>query len=170
MRRSEGTSVLTGLLYARAVVALVLPALAVVVVPALLLRGPEGRMSIGGARLLGVPPLVVGGWLLLDSVFLRFAREGRGTLAPVDPPRRVVRGGAYRLVRNPMYVANVLIVTGSGIVFRSWHLLVWATVMFVAFHLFVVAYEEPTLRRRFGAGYHSYQREVGRWVPHRRQE
>jgi protein-S-isoprenylcysteine O-methyltransferase Ste14 len=55
---------------------------------------------------------------------VRFARDGRGTLAPIDPPRFVVRGGAYRVVRNPMYVANVAIVTGSGMLFESWRPLV----------------------------------------------
>ncbi len=154
-------------LYVRAVFALVLPALVDVVVPAALLRDPQGRMDIGASRLFGLPVLVLGGWLLVDSV--RFAHEGRGTLAPIDPPRSVVRGGAYRVVRNPMYVANVAIIGGTGLLFRSWLLLVWAAVAFVAFHVFVVVYEEPTLRRLFGDGYARYQRDVGRWIPRRGQ-
>ncbi len=156
-------------LYVRAVFALVLPALVDVVVPAALLRDPQGRMDIGASRLFGLPVLVLGGWLLVDSVFVRFAHEGRGTLAPIDPPRSVVRGGAYRVVRNPMYVANVAIIGGTGLLFRSWLLLVWAAVAFVAFHVFVVVYEEPTLRRLFGDGYARYQRDVGRWIPRRGQ-
>jgi protein-S-isoprenylcysteine O-methyltransferase Ste14 len=107
--------------------------------------------------------------VLLDSVFMRFAHEGRGTLAPVDPPRFVVRGGLYRIVRNPMYLANLAAIVGSGLFFQSWRLLVWAGALFAAFHLFVVVYEEPTLRRRFGEVYESYQRDVGRWVPRVRQ-
>ena len=109
--------------------------------------------------------LAAGCWLLLDSVFVRFAHEGRGTLAPIDPPRFVVRGGAYRVVRNPMYLANVAIVVGSGLLFQSWFLFVWAAILFVAFHLFVITYEEPTLTRLFGDDYETYRRHVGRWIP-----
>jgi protein-S-isoprenylcysteine O-methyltransferase Ste14 len=154
-------------LYLRAVVALALPALADVVVPAWLVSLPGGHFDIGAVRLLGLPLLMAGCWLLFDSVFVRFAHEGRGTLAPIDPPRFVVRGGAYRVVRNPMYVANIAIVIGSGILVRSWFLFVWAAVLLVAFHLFVISYEEPTLYRLFGDDYETYRRAVGRWIPRR---
>jgi hypothetical protein len=93
--------------------------------------------------------------------------KGAGTLAPIDPPRSVVRGGAYRVVRNPMYVANVAITLGSGAVFAAWELVVWAAVVLVAFHLFVMIYEEPTLTRIFGEDYEDYRCDVGRWVPRR---
>jgi protein-S-isoprenylcysteine O-methyltransferase Ste14 len=136
-------------------------------VPAWLLSSPAGRIDIGAARFIGVPLLAIGCWLLLDSVFVRFAHEGRGTLAPIDPPRFMVRGGAYRIVRNPMYVANIAIVIGAGILFQSWFLFTWAAVLFVSFHLFVIAYEEPTLSRVFGESYETYRRDVGRWIPRR---
>jgi protein-S-isoprenylcysteine O-methyltransferase Ste14 len=152
-------------LYVRATVALTLPIFVDVVVPAVLLRQPGGRFELGGGALAGLPLVLAGCWLLLDSVFLRFAHEGRGTLAPVDPPRFVVRGGAYRVVRNPMYVANLAVIVGAGLLCRSWRVLVWAAVVFVAFHVFVVAYEEPTLRRTFGGAYEAYRRDVGRWIP-----
>ncbi len=154
-------------LYLRATVALVLPVVVDVVAPAMLLAATGGRFDAGAARFLGLPLVVAGSWLLLDSVFLRFAHEGRGTLAPVDPPRFVVRGGAYRVIRNPMYVANVAIITGTGLLFGSWPLLLWGAVMLTAFHLFVVTYEEPTLRRSFGADYEEYCRTAGRWLPTR---
>lgn len=153
------------MLYVRAVIALALPVLADVIVPVWLLNLSGGHFDIGAARLLGAPLLAAGCWLLLDCVFVRFAHEGRGTLAPIDPPRFVVRGGAYRVVRNPMYVANISIVIGSGILFQSWLLFAWAGVLLVAFHLFVILYEEPTLQRLFGEDYESYRRSVGRWVP-----
>ena len=155
------------MLYLRATVALALPVLVDLVVPAVLLGPPGGRFELSGAGVVGLPLVVAGCSLLLDSVFLRFAHEGRGTLAPVDPPRFVVRGGAYRVVRNPMYIANVAIIIGSGLLTRSWRLLVWAAVVLIAFHLFVVAYEEPTLRRSFGGAYEAYVRNVGRWIPRR---
>ena len=106
------------MLYVRAVIALALPALVDVVAPAWLLSFPGGSIDIGAARFVGVPLLGAGCWLLLDSVLVRFAHEGRCTLAPIDPPRFVVRGGAYRVVRNPMYLSNLAIVVGSGLVFH----------------------------------------------------
>jgi protein-S-isoprenylcysteine O-methyltransferase Ste14 len=159
-------------LFVRAVIALTLPALADVVVPAWLLSLPGGRIDIGTTRFVGVPFLAAGCWLLLDSVLVRFAHEGRGTLAPIDPSRFVVRGGAYRVVRNPMYLANLAIVVASGLLFQSWFLFVWAAILFVAFHLFVITYEEPTLTRLFGDDYETYRRHVGRWIPQppRREE
>jgi protein-S-isoprenylcysteine O-methyltransferase Ste14 len=154
-------------LYVRAVIALALPVLADVIVPAWFLNLSAGHLDIGAARFFGAPLIAAGCWLLLDSVLVRFAHEGRGTLAPIDPPRFVVRGGAYRVVRNPMYVANISIVTGSGVLFQSWLLFLWAGVLLVAFHLFVIFYEEPTLHRLFGDDYESYRRSVARWIPHR---
>jgi protein-S-isoprenylcysteine O-methyltransferase Ste14 len=155
-------------LYLRATTALVLPAIVDGAVPVVVLRSSGAGIDRAASLLLGVPLVLCGLWLLLDSVFMRFAHEGRGTLAPIDPPRFVVRGGAYRIVRNPMYVANVAIIVGLGAVFRSWSLLTWAVVVLVAFQLFVVTYEEPTLGRRFGEDYDDYRRDVGRWIPHRR--
>jgi protein-S-isoprenylcysteine O-methyltransferase Ste14 len=137
----------------------------VVVVPAILLSASGGRVELGPASFAGDPLVVAGAALLLDSVILRFAREGRGTLAPVDPPRFVVRGGAYRWLRNPMYVANVAVLLGVGLVAGSWYVLLWAAVMFVTFHAFVVWYEEPHLRAAFGEEYERYRAATDRWLP-----
>jgi protein-S-isoprenylcysteine O-methyltransferase Ste14 len=169
MRRSRPvwTVQTRAMLYLRATAALALPLAVDVVVPAVLVRSADERIEFGVLFFLGASLIVSGSWLLLDSVFVRFAHEGRGTLAPIDPPRFVVRGGAYRVVRNPMYVANVAIIFGSGAVFGAWELAAWAAVVLVAFHLFVVIYEEPTLKRNFGQDYEDYRRDVGRWVPRR---
>ena len=164
---SAGRRVFTvPVLYLRASVAMVVPALVDVAMPVALVRG-GGTSDIGLLRFSGLPLIVLGGWLLLDSVFLRFAREGRGTLAPIDPPRFVVRGGAYRYVRNPMYVANVSINLGIALLFGSWRVLIWAGGILLAFHLFVLIYEEPVLHRTFGDDYDAYRRQVGRWLPRR---
>lgn len=128
------------------------------------LDGPAA--DLGAGRLVGVPLLVVGaaalGWCIWD-----FARRGRGTLAPVDPPRFVVRTGLYRVVRNPMYVA--VLVTLAGEVVVSGHLLIaaWALAVAVTVHTFVVLYEEPTLCHQFGADYTAYCGTVPRWLPRR---
>ena len=105
------------------------------------------------------------GAALLATCIWEFARSGRGTLAPVDPPRELVVKGLYRYVRNPMYVSVTMIVLGEVLLTGSRALLVYWAVWFVAVNLFVIGYEEPTLRRRFGASYERYTKEVGRWLP-----
>jgi protein-S-isoprenylcysteine O-methyltransferase Ste14 len=155
------------MLYLRATAALAMPVVVDVVVPAVLVSNADAHIEFDVLFFLGAVLIVSGSWLLLDSVFVRFAHEGRGTLAPIDPPRFVVRGGAYRVVRNPMYVANVAIILGSSAVFGVWELVAWAGVVLAAFHLFVVIYEEPTLERIFGEDYEEYRRNVGRWFPRR---
>ena len=156
------------MLYLRATVALVFPVVVDIVVPAVLLDRAGGRVELGLVSFAGYPLVALGAALLLDSVMLRFAREGRGTLAPLDPPRFVVRGGAYRFVRNPMYVANVAVLAGVGLAADSWYVLLWAAVMFATFHTFVVVYEEPHLTAAFGDEYGRYRATTGRWLPHLR--
>jgi protein-S-isoprenylcysteine O-methyltransferase Ste14 len=101
---------------------------------------------------------------------VRFVREGHGTPAPVAAPRRLVVGGAFRYVRNPGYVAVVSMIVGQGLLFGNKAVLVYAAGVAVAFHLFVVLYEEPALRGRFGEEYASYCRRVPRWIPRRHLE
>ena len=105
------------------------------------------------------------GVVLLATCIWEFARSGRGTLSPADPPKQLVVRGLYRYVRNPMYLSVTLIIFGELLLTRSlplfWYWLVW----FIGVNLFVIGYEEPNLRRRFGASYQRYTAEVGRWVP-----
>jgi len=94
-----------------------------------------------------------------------FAVVGRGTPGPWDPPRRLVAVGPYRWVRNPIYLAALLIVLGEAWLFGSAALLLYAGLVAVGFHLLVIAYEEPTLRAQFGEHYEAYRRTVSRWIP-----
>jgi protein-S-isoprenylcysteine O-methyltransferase Ste14 len=105
------------------------------------------------------------GAVLLGACIWEFARSGRGTLAPVDPPRKLVVRGLYRYVRNPMYLSVTLILLGELLLTGSRPLLVYWALWFVGVNLFVIGYEEPTLRRRFGAAYERYTQRVGRWLP-----
>jgi protein-S-isoprenylcysteine O-methyltransferase Ste14 len=102
---------------------------------------------------------------LLATCAWHFAHSGRGTLAPVDPPRHLVVRGPYRHVRNPMYAAVTTIVLGQVLLTRSLALLTYGVIWFAAANIFVVGYEEPALRRRFGTSYERYARSVGRWIP-----
>jgi protein-S-isoprenylcysteine O-methyltransferase Ste14 len=94
-----------------------------------------------------------------------FAAVGRGTPGPWDPPRGVVATGPYGWVRNPIYLSALLVVLGEALLFLSLSLLVYAACMAILFHLFIIGYEEPTLRRRFGDAYVDYGRRVRRWMP-----
>lgn len=124
---------------------------------------PRERPS-GALRLAGIPLIVAGAAVLLGSV-LGFASKGKGTLSPVDPPKRLVTSGPYRFVRNPMYVGGVLVLVGQAILFGSTALVLYAFAWWFAAHLFIVLYEEPHLRDVFGAEYESYRSSVPRWIP-----
>ena len=117
-----------------------------------------------GARPVGVLLILVGLPGLVDS-FARFALQGLGTPAPVAPPKNLVVTGLYRHVRNPIYVAVVAIILGQAMLFGDWRLVLWGALLWLFFHLFVVAYEEPTLRRTFGSEYEAYCANVRRWIP-----
>ena len=118
-------------------------------------------------QLLALLAIGVGAALLVTCIW-EFASSGRGTLSPVDPPRELVVRGLYRYVRNPMYLSVTMIVMGEVLLTGSRPLLVYWAIWFAAVNLFVIGYEEPTLRRRFGESYERYTRDVGRWLPRRR--
>jgi protein-S-isoprenylcysteine O-methyltransferase Ste14 len=109
--------------------------------------------------------LFLAGLPVFLGFLLRFVREGRGTPAPVAPTDRLVVGGAFRYVRNPGYLAVLALVAGQGLWFGSPAVLAYAAALAVAFHLFVVLYEEPTLARRYGAEYEDFRARVPRWLP-----
>src|SRR5262245_55231621 len=109
--------------------------------------------------------LVLAGVLVLLDSFARFAMKGLGTPAPVFPSRYLVVSGLYRYVRNPMYVAVVAIIIGQGLIFGDVRVLAYGALVSLAFHLFVIAYEEPTLRATFGPEYEAFCAGVSRWIP-----
>jgi len=123
--------------------------------------------QVAGTRLgivVGVAMIVVA-LPLFVSFCSRFVWEGRGTPAPIAPTQHLVVGGPYRWVRNPGYVAVTTILVGEGLVFGSPSVLLYALLVALAFHVFVLLYEEPTLRSTFGAEYEAYCRRVPRWLP-----
>ncbi len=130
---------------------------------ALLRRGPQ--IETGFLAYLAFPLWAVGGIILLWS-FWNFLIQGRGTPAPIDPPKELVATGFYRYVRNPMYVGILLILIGHILWLKALWLIVYAAIVFLAFHLFVTLYEEPALKRKFGVGYEEYLKSVPRWIPH----
>jgi protein-S-isoprenylcysteine O-methyltransferase Ste14 len=121
--------------------------------------------SIELPQIAGIIAGSAGAAIALWCIF-SFAFIGRGTPAPFDPPRRLVIRGPYRFVRNPMYVGAGVALAGAALFFLSLQLLGFAAAFFLATHLFVVLYEEPTLRRTFGQDYEAYCGRVRRWWPH----
>jgi protein-S-isoprenylcysteine O-methyltransferase Ste14 len=116
------------------------------------------------SRWLGALLLLAGAAVVIEC-FARFALKGIGTPAPVAPTQQLVISGLYRHFRNPMYVGVVTAILGQALIFGSPALLVYAAVVFAGFFVFVLAYEEPALRRQFGAEYETYCSNVPRWVP-----
>lgn len=112
-------------------------------------------------------PVIAAGVALYVWCVWNFAAVGRGTPGLWDAPRRVVAVGPYRWVRNPIYVAALMIVAGEAWLFLSLSVLAYAGAMAIFFHLFVTGYEERMLRRRFGSAYLDYRRAVPRWIPRR---
>ena len=125
-----------------------------------------GRMParLGPLQLIGLV-CIAAGVVLLAACIVEFARRGRGTLSPLDPPRHLVVRGLYRYVRNPMYLSVTTIVLGEVLWTGSSALAIYWAVWFASVNLFVVAYEEPYLRDQFGTSYDEYARRVRRWIP-----
>jgi protein-S-isoprenylcysteine O-methyltransferase Ste14 len=109
--------------------------------------------------------LVACGVAVLVSAFLRFVLEGAGTPAPIAPTERLVVGGLYRYVRNPMYLAVLSAIIGQALILGRPGLLLYASAVGLAMASFVRWYEEPALARRFGDEYHEYRRAVRAWWP-----
>jgi len=109
--------------------------------------------------------LMAVGFVLLMETFVRFAIQGIGTPAPVYPTKHLVVKGSYRHVRNPMYVAVVSLILGQGMVLGNVQVFVYGLCAWAAMHLFVLLYEEPTLRRTFAQEYEDFCTHVPRWIP-----
>jgi protein-S-isoprenylcysteine O-methyltransferase Ste14 len=140
---------------------------------------------VPGFVLVGAPYLLLGGFLrprfdslavfgllcmvLGAAIYFRcaweFAVRGLGTPAPIAPTKFLVVSGLHRYVRNAMYIGVMLVIWGEVTLFHSIVLAIYAAFVSVAVHLFVIFYEEPTLRREFGESYEQYRRSVPRWVP-----
>lgn len=152
------------LLFMSVLFTILLPGVAVLLIPYLILQCPvstSAQLATPWAWIVGV------GWLvslaiLLSSIWI-FAAKGEGTLAPIEPPKHLVVTGLYRYTRNPMYIGVVAALTCEAILFLNIWLGLYALIVFLLFHLFVLFYEEPVLRANFGGEFEDYQAAVPRW-------
>lgn len=148
----------------------ILPFAAAVMVPLWLIKARDVALQPPATAIeflavaLGLLLLSGGLWLFTSSV-RRFARDGDGTLAPWDPPRRFVVTGPYRYVRNPMISGVIFILLGEAALLWSRPHLAWALIFIAANAVFIPVFEEPQLRARFGERYEVYTRHVGRLIP-----
>lgn len=142
------------------------PGTLTIFVPYLLLSSKIelSRAGSSNLRFVGLIPIAMGASIYLWCAW-DFTFTGRGTPAPFDPPKEMVVRGSYRYVRNPMYVAALLALVGEAILFESAVILIYAAIVLSVFHLWVISYEEPTLRRKFGGSYEKYCSKVSRWIP-----
>ena len=145
------------------------PGVVAVYVPWRICRWRAGAPLAGASwlRLVGIS-LIAAGLLVLLDCFTRFALQGLGTPAPIFPTRQLVVSGLFRHVRNPMYVAVVSLVLGQGLSFSSGRVLEYGIAVWLGFHLFVLIYEEPTLRKSYRLEYEEFCANVPRWIPHLR--
>ena len=110
-------------------------------------------------------PVMLAGAIICVACIGTFVVIGRGTPAPFDPPRQFVAVGPYRCVRNPMYIGGALLLAGFALYLRSGAALMFCLPWLLLTHIFVLLYEEPALRSKFGAQYETYCRTVPRWIP-----
>jgi protein-S-isoprenylcysteine O-methyltransferase Ste14 len=128
------------------------------------LVGRGARPDFSGAGPLGVLLIACGAAIYFWCLW-HFTVTGRGTPAPIDPPKVLVAKGLYRYVRNPMYIGVASAIGGQAILFRSRAVGIYLFWAFVTINLFVLFYEEPVLRGKFGEAYEKYCEQVPRWIP-----
>ena len=129
------------------------------------LRGNGPPTPNTGLRWLAWILIGIGIAIYLHTAFWGFALRGQGMPAPIAPTQKLVVEGLHRYIRNPMYVGVMLVVWGQALLYWSRALAEYAAFLWLAFHVFVLLYEEPTLRRTFGEQYEAYRRRVPRWIP-----
>lgn len=139
------------------------PGLVAVVIPYYILGGETNLEKPWQLHtILGMIVFAFGLTVMLRCI-LQFALEGKGTLSPIDPTKRLVVRGLYRYSRNPMYVGVMMILIGEAIFTQSATLWIYPAIIFIAFHLFIMLHEEPRLRKDFGQEYLLYCEKVRRW-------
>lgn len=127
---------------------------------------PRGtRPDVRGARATGWLLIGAGIALYFACAFWGFAIRGKGTPLPLDPPKKLVAEGPYAIVRNPMYWSVLFVMLGEAEIFHSLVFAEWAAGFFVRVDLFVLFFEEHTLKHKFGAEYEDYCNRVPRWIP-----
>lgn len=154
----------TRALLGSAVFFLIAPGTVVGLIPWLLSKWTRAGDGASVPAYIGMLLIALGVAGLVES-YVRFALEGGGTPAPVAPTKRLVVKGLYRCVRNPMYLSVLVAIVGQALYFMNLTLLLYAAIIWIAVHLFIVSFEERRLKREFGEQYAAYCENVPRWIP-----
>jgi protein-S-isoprenylcysteine O-methyltransferase Ste14 len=141
---------------------LILPITVLIIVPSLIERRPVIASS---AELIPGGILLAIGLFIMTQTILTFIRIGKGTLAPWSPTRKLIVGGMYAYVRNPMILGVITVLLAESLVFNSRSIFMWAVLFYVINTVYFIILEEPALEKRFGEEYRSYKRNVPRWIP-----
>lgn len=159
---SGNWQIILKLFFKNLVFTLVVPGTVAVYIPVFIF--PHAPVTLSLVALSGVIALAIGliiyTWCIWD-----FGTAGRGTPAPIDPPKALVIGGLYNYTRNPMYLGVLCIIAGWALLFQSLGIAIYALCVAIVFHLFILFYEEPHLKSIFGASYGLYCNKVSRWLP-----
>lgn len=147
------------------VISLILPVTVLILVP-LSIEPNISTYSIS-ALLTGLFIVCIGLYIMTMTIST-IIRIGKGTLAPWSPTRKLVTGGIYGHVRNPMITGVLIVLTGESIAILSLNIFIWAVIFFIINNIYFVLYEEPDLEKKFGAEYQEYKKNVPRWIPRRK--
>lgn len=140
----------------------ILPVTVLIIVPLSI----ESNISAQNTWTLFIGILIItGGLYIMSATISTFIRIGKGTLAPWSPTRKLITGGMYGYVRNPMIMGVLTVLIGQSIAIMSLNILIWTGIFFLINNLFFVVYEEPNLEKKFGDEYREYKKNVPRWIP-----
>jgi len=157
-------------LFASAIFSLILPITTVVLIPYFIISNYDIHLLTINSLFAGIM-LIAGSMLIILGLYFviytnkSFLKIGKGTLAPWDPPKKLVVAKLYRYVRNPMISGILMILLGESLIFASIELFLWFATFFIVNHLYIVYSEEPELIKRFGDDYVEYRNNVPRWIP-----
>ena len=143
-------------------ISFILPITTLIIVPFYIVENFNIRFTI--ITIIGFLLLVSGLFVLILTIST-FIRIGRGTLAPWSPTRKLITGGIYGYVRNPMIIGVITALIGESFVLLSFNIIIWAVMFFFINTVYFILYEEPSLEKRFGKEYMEYKRDVPRWIP-----
>jgi protein-S-isoprenylcysteine O-methyltransferase Ste14 len=146
-------------------VSLILPFTVLIIVPALIERK---WVAAPAAQLIAGVLIALLGLFVMAQTIVTFIRIGKGTLAPWSPTHKLVVGGMYAYVRNPMILGVITVLIGESVVISSRPILLWAALVFIINTVYFMFSEEPALQKRFGEEYREYKKNVPRWIPRMR--
>lgn len=139
-----------------------LPIFVLIIIPLIIERNIAAKNLL--TLVIGIPIMALGLYFMIKTIST-FIKIGRGTLAPWSPTRKLIIGGMYGHVRNPMIIGVIIVLIGESIAVESLNIFIWAGMFFLINNIYFILFEEPNLEKRFGNEYREYKMNVPRWIP-----